>query len=128
MRIVSQVLLFAVALIHVWFLILEMFLWNHPFGQRIFGMTPEVAASSSVLAANQGLYNGLLALGLLWALVSDRRDLKMFFLGCVIIAGVYGGITAKTTILLVQALPGFVTLLAVLIAPATAARKRQYIR
>lgn len=128
MRIVSQVLLFAVALIHVWFLILEMFLWNHPFGQRIFGMTPEVAASSSVLAANQGLYNGLLALGLLWALVSDRRDLKMFFLGCVVIAGVYGGITAKTTILLVQALPGFVTLLAVLIAPATAARKRQYIR
>ena len=128
MRIVSQVLLFAVALIHVWFLILEMFLWNHPFGQRIFGMTPEVAASSAVLAANQGLYNGLLALGLLWALISDRRDLKMFFLGCVIIAGVYGGITAKTTILLVQALPGFVTVLAVLIAPATAARKRQYIR
>lgn len=128
MRIVSQVLLFAVALVHVWFLILEMFLWNHPVGLRIFGMTPEVAASSAVLAANQGLYNGLLALGLLWALVADRRDLKMFFLGCVIIAGVYGGITAKTTILLVQALPGFVALLAVLIAPATAARKRQYIR
>ena len=128
MRIVSQVLLFAVALVHVWFLILEMFLWNHPFGQRIFGMTPEVAASSAVLAANQGLYNGLLALGLLWALVADRRDLKMFFLGGVIIAGVYGGITAKTTILLVQALPGFVALLAVLIAPATASRKRQYIR
>lgn len=128
MRIVSQGLLFAVALVHVWFLILEMFLWNHPVGLRIFGMTPEVAASSAVLAANQGLYNGLLALGLLWALVADRRDLKMFFLGCVIIAGVYGGITAKTTILLVQPLPGFVALLAVLIAPATAARKRQYIR
>ena len=128
MRIVSQVLLFAVALVHVWFLVLEMFLWTHPLGLRIFGMTAEVAASSAVLAANQGLYNGLLALGLLWALFADRRDLKMFFLGCVIIAGVYGGITAKTTILLVQALPGFLALLAVLIAPATASRKRQYIR
>ena len=128
MRILSQAFLLVVALIHVWFMILEMFLWDHPLGQKIFAMTPEVSASSAVLAANQGLYNGLLALGLLWALVTDRFDLKCFFLGFVIIAGIYGGVTAKTTILLVQALPGALALLAVAIAPATAARKRQYIR
>ena len=128
MRIVSQVLLLVVALIHLWFMILEMFLWDHPLGQKIFAMTPEVSASSAVLAANQGLYNGLLALGLLWALVTDRFDLKCFFLGCVIVAGVYGGITAKSTILLAQALPGLLALLAVAVAPPTAARKRQYIR
>ena len=128
MRLLSRLLVLVVALLHVGFLVLEMFLWTHPLGLRIVGMTAEVAASSAVLAANQGLYTGLLALGLLWALLADRRDLKLFFLGCVIIAGVYGGITAKTTILLVQALPGFLALLAALIAPATGARKRQYIR
>jgi putative membrane protein len=128
MRLVSQALILVVALIHVWFLILEMFLWDHPVGQRIFAMTPEVSASSAVLAANQGLYNGFLAAGLLWAVLFDRRDLKFFFLFCVLVAGVFGGLTAKTTILLVQALPAFVALLAVLIAPATAGRKRQYIR
>ena len=128
MRIVSQLLIVLVALVHVWFLVLEMFLWDHPVGQKIFGMTPEVSASSAVLAANQGLYNGLLAAGLLLSLVADRRDLKIFFLGWVIIAGVFGGLTAKTTILLVQALPGVLALLAVLIAPATTARKREFIR
>ncbi len=127
MRFISQALLLLVALTHVGFMILEMFLWDHPIGRNTFAMSPEVSASSAVLAANQGLYNGLLALGLLWALVADRFDLKVFFLGCVVIAGVYGGITAKSTILLVQALPGALALLTVFVAPAPA-RKREFIR
>src|SRR5438046_3652131 len=94
-----------VALSHLGFLVLEMFFWDHPVGRRIFAMTPEVSASSAVLAANQGLYNGFLAAGLLWALWGDRRDLKSFFLGCVIVAGVFGAMTAKTSILFTQALP-----------------------
>ena len=79
-------------------------------------MTPEVSASSAILAANQGLYNGFLAAGLVWGLVTGRRDIKVFFLACVIAAGVYGGLTAKTTILFIQALPGLLALLAVLAA------------
>ena len=71
-------------------------------------MTPEVSASSAVLAANQGLYNGFLAAGLVWALVTGRRDLKIFFLGCVVVAGIFGGVTAKTSILFTQALPALV--------------------
>src|SRR5437764_12921682 len=93
-----------------------MFFWDHPVGRRIFGMTPEVSASSAALAANQGLYNGFLASGLVWALWADRRDLKIFFLGCVVAAGVFGAITAKTSILFTQALPAALALGAVLLA------------
>ncbi len=120
MRILSQILIVLVALAHVWFLVLEMFLWTGPIGQKTFGMTPDFAAASAVLAANQGLYNGFLVAGLLWALVSDRRDLKFFFLGCVIVAGIYGAITAKLTILFVQALPAVVALISVLLVPKPA--------
>jgi len=81
---------------------------------RIFGMTPEVSAASAKLAANQGLYNGFLAAGLVWALWADRRELKIFFLGCVIVAGIFGGLTAKTSILLTQALPAAVALATVM--------------
>ena len=95
---------------------LEMFFWDHPIGRRMFGMTPEVSGSSAVLAANQGLYNGFLAAGLLWALWTDRRELKIFFLGCVVVAGVFGGMTAKTSILFTQALPGAFALGAVVLA------------
>lgn len=116
MKTVANVLTGLVALSHVGFLILEMFFWDHPVGRRIFGMTPEVSASSATLAANQGLYNGFLAGGLIWALGADRRDLKVFFLGCVIVAGVFGGLTAKTSILLTQALPAAVALVLVLLA------------
>jgi len=105
-----------VALSHVGFLVLEMFFWDHPVGRRIFGMTPEVSASSAVLAANQGLYNGFLAAGLLWALWADRRELKIFFLACVGVAGVFGGITAKTSILFTQALPAAIALALVILA------------
>jgi putative membrane protein len=87
-----------------------MFFWDHPVGRKIFGMTPEVSASSAVLAANQGLYNGFLAAGLLWALWAGRRELKIFFLGCVVVAGVFGGTTAKTSILFTQALPAAIAL------------------
>ncbi|MEI7873563.1 MAG: DUF1304 domain-containing protein [Alphaproteobacteria bacterium] len=116
MRMISLVLVVLVALIHTAFLVLEMFYWNHPVGREIFNMTPEVSASSAILAANQGLYNGFLVAGLIWGLVSGRRDVKVFFLVCVIVAGVYGGLTAKTTILYSQALPGALALLAVLFA------------
>lgn len=116
MRMISLLLIFFVALVHVGFLVLEMFYWNHPIGREIFTMTPEVSASSAILAANQGLYNGFLAAGLLWGLVNGRRDVKVFFLGCVIVAGVYGGLTAKMSILYLQGLPALLALLAVLSA------------
>ena len=93
-----------------------MFFWDHPVGRRIFGMTPEVSASSAALAANQGLYNGFLAAGLFWALWADRRDIKLFFLGCVIVAGVFGAVTAKTSILFTQGVPAAVALITVLVS------------
>lgn len=110
MKAIANVLTGLVALSHLGFLVLEMFFWDHPVGRRIFGMTPEVSASSAVLAANQGLYNGFLAAGLLWALWADRLELKIFFLGCVVVAGVFGGMTAKTSILFTQALPAAIAL------------------
>lgn len=113
MRFLSHLLVLLVAMVHGWIMILEMILWNHPVGQRIFDMTPEFSAASAVLAANQGLYNGFLAVGLLWGLFAGRRDVKVFFLACIVIAGVYGGLTAKMTILYVQALPALVALLLV---------------
>ena len=116
MNTIANVLTGLVALSHVGFLVIEMFFWDHPVGRRIFGMTPEVSASSAVLAANQGLYNGFLAAGLLWALWADRRELKIFFLGCVVVAGAFGGMTAKTSILLTQALPAALGLGLVVVA------------
>lgn len=116
MRMIALLLTAFVALSHVGIMALEMFYWDHPLGRQIFNMTPEVSASSAILAANQGLYNGFLAAGLIWGLVAGRRDVKVFFLACVIVAGVYGGLTAKTTILYVQALPAVLALLAVLVA------------
>ena len=98
-----------VAALHFYFLVLEMFLWQTPFGMQTFGTTPEVAASSAVLAANQGLYNGFLAAGLLWALLAygvvGGRHILTFLLLCVLVAGVYGGVTANPRILFVQAMP-----------------------
>jgi len=99
-----------VAAIHVYILILEMFLWTKPAGLEAFGMTPQVAADSAVLAANQGLYNGFLAAGLIYGVLSKKRDFVIFFLICVIVAGVYGAITAKPSILIVQALPAAIAL------------------
>jgi putative membrane protein len=101
-----------VALLHAYFLVLEMFLWDTPFGRRVFGSTPEFAAASKVLAANQGLYNGFLAAGLAWGLALGEAGLqvKVFFLACVVIAGVFGAATASRNILFVQAIPGILAL------------------
>jgi putative membrane protein len=104
-RVIANVLIGLVALSHLGFLVLEMFLWDHPIGRKVFRLTSELAGQTAALAANQGLYNGFLAAGLVWALWAGRRDLTIFFLGCVIVAGVFGGLTAKTSILFVQALP-----------------------
>jgi len=116
MNVLAAVLTGLVALSHLGFLVLEMFFWDHPVGRRIFAMTPEASASSAVLAKNQGLYNGFLAAGLVWGLATGRRDVVVFFLACVIVAGVFGGLTAKTTILLTQALPALLALACVLLS------------
>ena len=94
-----------VALIHVYILVLEMFLWEKPAGLRAFGLTPERARDTRVLAANQGLYNGFLAAGLFWGLSGGGTAVKLFFLGCVLVAGLYGAATASRKILFIQALP-----------------------
>ena len=101
-----------VALLHAYFLVLEMFLWDKPFGRRIFKTTPEFAAASKSLAANQGLYNGFLAAGLVWGLALGDAgvQVKVFFLACVVIAGVFGAATASRSILFVQAIPGILAL------------------
>ena len=104
-----------VALLHVYFLVLEMFLWTTPTGLRVFGQSREAAEASKVLAANQGLYNGFLAAGLLWGLLlGDAGDgVKVFFLGCVVVAGLYGAATVSRRILFVQALPAAIGLVLV---------------
>lgn len=116
MGVVARILVALVALLHFGFLVLEMFLWTGSIGQRMFSMTPEFADQTAVLAANQGLYNGFLAVGLLWGAIRVSRDFMIFFLLCVIVAGIYGGLTAKMSILYIQAAPGLIALLAVLAA------------
>jgi putative membrane protein len=113
MPLVANILVAIVALLHVGFLVIEMFFWNTPFGHRSFNLTPDFAAQSVVLAANQGLYNGFLAAGLDWSLLAPKTmalALKVFFLGCVIVAGVFGAATAKASILFIQASPAAVAL------------------
>jgi putative membrane protein len=105
-----------VAVIHVYILTLEMFLWTSPRARKAFGTTRELAARTRVLAANQGLYNGFLAAGLIWGLIADaplQRPVLLFFLGCVMVAGVYGAATANVRILLVQTVPAALAALAV---------------
>ena len=108
----AGVLTALVALLHLYFMVLEMFLWTKPYGRRVFGLTAEFATASRTLAANQGLYNGFLAAGLAWGLCLGvgGREIRIFFLGCVVLAGVFGGFTASRKILVVQALPGLVAL------------------
>ena len=103
----ANIVIAIVALLHVYFLVLEMFLWDKPAGLRAFGQTLEAARASKVLAANQGLYNGFLAAGLFWGLSlgAAGTNVKVFFLVCVVVAGVYGALTASRNILYVQALP-----------------------
>jgi putative membrane protein len=111
----SRGLVVIIALLHVGFLVLEMFLWTGPIGARVFALTPEFAAQSAVLAANQGLYNGFLAAGLVWGAIANKRDVMIFFLLCVLVAGVYGGLTAKMSILYVQAAPALLALIVLML-------------
>jgi putative membrane protein len=108
----ANIVIGLVALLHAYFMVLEMALWDKPYGRRVFRTTPEFAAASKKLAANQGLYNGFLAAGLLWGLYLGAAGLevKIFFLACVIVAGVFGAVTVNRYILFVQALPGIVAL------------------
>ncbi|MBK7135322.1 MAG: DUF1304 domain-containing protein [Rhodocyclales bacterium] len=118
MTIAANIAVALVALLHLYFLVLEMFFWDKPLGRRAFGLTPEFAKASKGLAANQGLYNGFLVAGLVWGiwLGAAGGPVKIFFLGCVIVAGVFGALTASRKILWVQALPGAVALTLVLAA------------
>jgi putative membrane protein len=112
MSTLAQILVAVVAILHAYFLVLEMFLWTKPAGRRAFGTTQEQAEQSKVLAMNQGLYNGFLAAGLLWGLTlgAAGRGIVIFFLLCVIVAGVFGAATASRKILYVQALPPLMAL------------------
>ncbi len=112
MTIAANIAVACVALLHLWFLALEMFFWTKPLGLKTFRLTPEFAAASKALAANQGLYNGFLAAGLAWGLWlgSGGYAIKVFFLCCVVVAGIFGALTASRSILWVQAAPGAVAL------------------
>jgi len=112
MKIAADILVAIVALLHFWFLVLEMFLWDKPLGLKTFRHTPAEAATSKVLAANQGLYNGFLAAGLLWGLWLGAAgySVKLFFLGCVVVAGIYGAATVGKKILFIQALPAAIAM------------------
>ena len=116
MSIIANVLVALVALLHLYFLVLEMFLWDKPAGLRAFGHSAQAAAASKVLAANQGLYNGFLGAGLVWGLLLGPmgRAVILFFLGCVIVAGVFGAATAARKILFIQAVPAAVAMALVL--------------
>jgi putative membrane protein len=118
MATLTNIVVALIALLHVYILVLEMFLWEKPAGLRAFRQTPEAAAASRVLAANQGLYNGFLAAGLFWGLWlgPDGTAVKVFFLGCVLVAGLFGAATASRKILYVQAIPALIGLALVLAA------------
>ena len=112
---IANVLVGLVALIHLYIVVLEMVLWDKPFGRKVFGNTPEFAAASKVLAANQGLYNGFLAAGLIWGLGPAGQSVQLFFLGCVIVAGLYGAMSVGIKILFVQAVPAALAVAAILL-------------
>ena len=120
MALLAMILVALVALEHIYILVLEMFLWTTPRGMRAFGLKPEQAEQTRVMAANQGLYNGFLAAGLIWSLLHPDAaiafQLKLFFLGCVVVAGLYGGATASRKIFVIQALPAALALIAVVLA------------
>ncbi|MFD8143739.1 DUF1304 domain-containing protein [Streptomyces sp. NPDC059708] len=119
METTATVLVGLVAALHVYILVLEMFLWERPPGRKLHGFDADLARATAPLAANQGLYNGFLAAGLVWGLCAGDPTafrVRVFFLACVVVAGVYGGITANRRILLAQALPGALALGAVLLA------------
>lgn len=118
MSMLANILVAAIAILHIYILILEMFLWESPRGRKSFNTTPEFAKATKALAANQGLYNGFLAAGLIWGLLlgTEGNAIKVFFLGCVIVAGIFGALTANKRIFFIQALPAIITLIVLLLA------------
>ena len=119
-EVIAKILVGFVAFLHLGFLYLEMFLWTTPKGQKIFKIDAEFSKKSAALAANQGLYNGFLAAGLIWSLIAADNNqsfqLKIFFLGCVLVAGIYGAITASKNIIFLQAMPALITLIVVFLS------------
>lgn len=115
MSTIALVLIAVVALLHAYFLVLEMFLWTRPLGLKTFRNTPEKAEITRVLAANQGLYNGFLAAGLVWSIVAQKTDVALFFLGCVVVAALYGAYSVNKRIFFVQGVPAIAAILAVLL-------------
>lgn len=118
LKILADVAVLGVAVLHLYIVVLEMFLWEKPLGRRVFRTTAEFAAASKVLAANQGLYNGFLAAGLLWGLALGQAGdyIKVFFLSCIVVAGVFGAYTANKRILWVQGMPALIALILVLVS------------
>lgn len=110
MQLAANILVAIVALLHAWFLVLEMFLWDKPLGRKVFRLKPEFATASKFLAMNQGLYNGFLVAGLVWGLCDNDLHLKVFFLACVIVAGIFGAVTVHRKVFFVQALPAIAAL------------------
>lgn len=116
MFVASQIVVGLLAALHVYILIVEMFLWDTPYGRKAFGLTREFSVATKVLAANQGLYNGFLAAGLVWGLFSPGAQVELFFLACILVAGVFGAATSSRKILFVQALPATIGIALVLLA------------
>jgi putative membrane protein len=116
MNLAASIATALLALLHLYIMVLEMFFWDKPRGRKAFGLSPEFATATKVMAANQGLYNGFLAAGLVWGLLADSAgtSIKVFFLGCIVVAGIFGAVTSSRKILFVQALPGSIALALVL--------------
>jgi putative membrane protein len=112
MSLLAIVLIVVVASLHLYFLVLEMFLWTKPLGMKVFRNSPEKAEITKVLAANQGLYNGFLAVGLLWAAYAGKQDVALFFLGCVVVAALYGAYSVSKRIFYVQGVPALAAIAA----------------
>lgn len=111
MKLLAAFMVFVVAALHGGFLVLEMFLWQHPLGMSVFSLNPAEAAQTATLAANQGLYNGFLAAGLLWGLLRGSREFILFFLLCVMVAGIYGAMTVNVSVFFIQATPALIALI-----------------
>lgn len=114
---IATLLIALVILLHIYFVVLEMFLWDKPYGRKAFGMTEEFARESKSLAMNQGLYNGFLVAGLLWglSLAPAGKSILIFFLSCIVVAGIFGGLTVSKKIFFVQAIPALAALLFLLL-------------
>ncbi len=117
MGIATETIVILVIILHLYFVLLEMFLWEKPYGRKVFGLSRQFAVESKALAANQGLYNGFLAAGLIWGMLAGPESVAIltFFLICIIIAGIFGGLTVSSKIIWVQALPAVAGLILVLL-------------